>query len=239
MTPSGLSLANSSASEPYSGTLSLRAMSAAFGETSTIAESCAERLFRISSMWRRPMRPAPATAIRTLRMVVFDASVRAVIPAQAGIQCLRKSLDPRFRGDDGIELLAADLVDLGVELLHEVRADFCAVLVDHRLDLGADLRKLGRRNLVDLHRLLQRGQCLVLRFTRQLALVALRFLCRRPQHVLLVLVEPVPRLLAYQHGLRVVDVPRQAEELLHLLQLVRLDHRQRVLLAVDRLLLER
>src|SRR5262252_6941451 len=48
-------------------------MPSALGETSTTDASSAERLFRISSTWRRPIKPAPATAIATLAI----ESVRA------------------------------------------------------------------------------------------------------------------------------------------------------------------
>ena len=65
MTPSGLSAANSSASDAYSGTEYLAATSAAAGNGSTIAASVADELASISSMCRWPISPAPATAIRT------------------------------------------------------------------------------------------------------------------------------------------------------------------------------
>jgi hypothetical protein len=41
-----------------------------FGATSTIAASAAARLFPIPSMCRRPISPAPTTAMRVLVMVM-------------------------------------------------------------------------------------------------------------------------------------------------------------------------
>src|SRR5512144_1466838 len=51
-----------------------------------------------------------------------------------------------------IVLLAAHLLDLREDLLREVGADVRAVLVDHGLQLRADLRDLGRRQFAVLHR---------------------------------------------------------------------------------------
>src|SRR5687767_1246383 len=65
MTPSGRSLSNSSVSDAYSGTPNVSATSGAAGPGSTIPESCAAWLASTSSMCRRPMSPAPATAMRT------------------------------------------------------------------------------------------------------------------------------------------------------------------------------
>ena len=63
--PVGHVLPSSSVSDRYSGTPNLSATSEAAGPGSTTAASCATALASISSMCRRPMRPAPATAIRT------------------------------------------------------------------------------------------------------------------------------------------------------------------------------
>jgi hypothetical protein len=77
-----LSFAKSSASDRKSGTLSFSAISGAFGPGSTIAESSVEGQFRISSIWRSPINPAPATAIRTLRMT--NLRMRFVAPRRLG-----------------------------------------------------------------------------------------------------------------------------------------------------------
>src|SRR5678816_1500723 len=64
-TPSGLSLAKHSPRDWYSGTLNLRATSAAFGPGSMIEARTQLGLATVSSIWRTPIIPAPATAMRT------------------------------------------------------------------------------------------------------------------------------------------------------------------------------
>ncbi len=70
MTPSGRSAAKSSASDAYSGTPRAFATSAASGEMSTIEASAVASPATISSICRRPIAPAPATAMRTLLTAV-------------------------------------------------------------------------------------------------------------------------------------------------------------------------
>src|SRR6266496_171671 len=190
MTPSGRSLAKSSASVAHSGTPACCATSAALGATSTMADSRAPRLFRISSMWRRPMRPAPATAMRTLGMDVWGSM------GEQGPGAALAAPERTLRS-----LLAAHLVNLGEDLLRKIRPDVGAVLVDDGLELRADLGELGRWQLRVLHRFPQIRERDVLRVTRHLALVRLRFLCCGEQNVLLVLVQAVPGLLADRHRL--------------------------------------
>src|SRR3954453_2934289 len=65
MTPSDLSVSHSSAWDRYSRTPNFSATSAAAGPGSPMDASCASLLASTSSMCRWPIRPAPATAIRT------------------------------------------------------------------------------------------------------------------------------------------------------------------------------
>src|SRR5260221_3602600 len=66
-TPSGRDRAKSSSRVVYNGTPALRAMSAAPGAGSTIAAGAHDGLAVMSSMCRRPINPAPATATVSLR----------------------------------------------------------------------------------------------------------------------------------------------------------------------------
>ena len=100
--------------------------------------------------------------------------------------------------------------------------------------------RLGRRHLVDLHALgLQVGEALEassrvsLRSNSRLALAA------SMQHLLLVLGQTVPPLLADEHDPRAVDMVGHAQVLLHLVELLREDGVVGVLLAVDGLRLQR
>src|SRR5690349_22210892 len=91
--PSGRSLASSSRIDRYSGTWSDAAKSAAEGDGSTIAESVQSRALPIISICRRPVMPAPATAIRT-----FDITVSFCNQCRAACWVNSRTKTPRSDG---------------------------------------------------------------------------------------------------------------------------------------------
>src|SRR3984957_2411245 len=131
----------------------------------------------------------------------------------------------------------AALLGHGAELLHIVLARIGGDALVRRVHHGAERREIGlrdlyacRRDLLDLVRFLV-GDHLAHQVTSRDAFLA--------EDLLLLGRELLPRGGAHGVDHVVVDVARDREVLLHLVELVEVDHGDRVLLAVDHLLRQR
>jgi hypothetical protein len=78
-TPSGRATVSNSPSDPKNGTPSVRAKSTAAGAGSTIADSVQYGVAAMIAAWRRPIIPAPATAMPTAVFVM-----RSRMPSWSG-----------------------------------------------------------------------------------------------------------------------------------------------------------